>query len=339
VIVSENSARSRYESSVVADDLGIIHLVYASRGDQSGVYYRRSPDGGESWEAPVLLSPPLRPREGAFSAVQVALSAGGAVHAAWETAEETGYGRGVYYRRSGDRGLTWDPAWSVALAEESGGFTGWPYLFASGQGSLFLVYALPENRGRGYRVSHDGGRTWTEEVKILREMEGINGFVFPLEDSTGSLHLVVNMRPTATQETGIYYSSPEADGWTRSSPVVTGKPYSTGAHYASGAIRLGNEIHIVWTDLGGGDIWHVSGLLMEAPAIDPLPEIDEPAGPTPAGQPPALSGITYPSGGAQQTFERAPAPAEGNSLAPVILSLLSALIIVIPVVVWRRIRM
>jgi hypothetical protein len=227
----------------------------------------------------------------------------------------------------------------MALDDESGGFAGWPYLIAAGNGSLHLIYALAENRGRGYRVSRDGGRTWTDEVTILREMEGINGYVFPLEDSSGALHLVVNMRPTATQETGIYYAAQERGGWARPSSVVIGKPYSTGAHYAAGAVRLGNEIHVVWTDLGGGDIWHVSGLLREVPAIIPIRERDEPAELPLAGQALPRPANSYPAEAAGQLFERAPSRVEGERLAPVILSLLSALIIIIPVVVWRRMRM
>jgi hypothetical protein len=301
-----------------------------------GVFYRRSLDGGHSWEMPLLLSGPPKPHEEAYSTVQVVVDLSDVVHVVWETTNERGYGRGVYYRRSLDQGAAWELPLIIKFTEKEESFVGWPYLFVESEGQLHLIYALEENKARGYRVSADNGRTWGNEEWILPEMEGINGFVFPVEDAGANLHLIVNMRPSATQETGLYYAAYTGQRWFPVTPIALGKPYGPSAHYTSGAVRLGNEIHLAWTDLDGGDIWYTRGLIPGVTAVPPISAAVEPVEEPETGEPPAPPGEGKPDEPAVLTFDRAADPADSYDLVPLFSGVAAALLILVPVLLWRR---
>jgi hypothetical protein len=335
VVLSENSARSRFESSVAVDDMGIIHVAYAGREAEKGVFYRRSLDGGHSWEMSLLLSRPSKPHEAAYSTVQV-VDLSDVVHVVWETSDERGYGRGVYYRRSLDHGAAWEPPLTIKFTEQEETFVGWPYLFVDGEGQLHLIYALEENVARGYRVSADNGRTWRVEERILPEMEGINGYVFPVEDAASNLHLIVNMRPSATQETGVYYAAYSGQRWFPVTPVALGEPYGPAAHYTAGAVRLGNEIHLVWTDLGGGEIWYTRGFIPGVTAVPPISVPVAPVEETATGESPTLLDDGKPDEPAVLTFDRTASPADGYDLVPLFASIAAAVLMLVPVLLWWR---
>jgi hypothetical protein len=341
VVISENSARSRFESSVAVDGEGIIHVAYAGQGDELGVFYRRSLDGGNRWEAPRLLSNPLRASEDSYSSVQIVVDRQGIIHMVWQTSDSEGYGRGIYYRRSLEQGVSWQPAVTMQFTEQSGAFAGWPYLFVASGGQLHLVYAREENKGRAYRLSADNGQSWTDEAVILTEMEGINGYVFPLEDAAGQLYLIVNMRPMATQETGLYYTSYDGERWPAASPLAIGEPYGPSAHYAAGVVQAGNEIHVVWTDLGGGEIWYVGGRVTNAPAIAAIPVPSPTAAggtATPTVQPALAAGGEQAAGAGIPTFDQTMPAGNSFRLAPLLFSVAAALLILIPVALWRQLH-
>lgn len=336
VVLSENSARSRFESSVAVDDIGIIHTAYAGRENEAGVFYRRSLDGGHSWEMPLILSGPSKAHEEAYSTVQVVVDLSDVVHVVWETSDERGYGRGVYYRRTLDQGASWEPPLTIKFTEKEEGFVGWPYLFVDSEGQLHLIYALEENKARGYRFSADNGRTWEVEERILSEMEGINGYVFPVEDAGANLHLIVNMRPSDTQETGLYYAAYTGQRWFPVTPIALGEPYGPAAHYTAGAVRLGNEIHLVWTDLGGGEIWYTRGLIPGVRAVPAISAAVAPVAETATSEAPPLPDDGKPDEPAVLTFDRTAAPADGYDLVPLFASIAAAVLILIPVLLWQR---
>jgi hypothetical protein len=106
-------------------------------------------------------------------------------------------------------------------------------------------------------------------------MIGINGYVFPVVDGAGQLHLIINMRPEATQVVGVYYSSWLGDRWSPVVPLVNDIPAAESAHYTAAAVVHGNEIHIVWNQIRPGEIWHVRGVIQNvAPSkLEAVPTI------------------------------------------------------------------
>jgi hypothetical protein len=132
-------------------------------------------------------------------------------------------------------------------------------------------------------VSTDGGETWGAPRDIITEMEGINGYVIPLLDGEGQMHLVIDMRTRAEQIVGIYYAYQTADGWSPVESAVVGDPSSHSAHWPAAAVFLGNELHVVWDDIGGGEIWHARGLLTAVAANPLMPVPVSQTTPTPEG--------------------------------------------------------
>jgi len=112
------------------------------------VYYRRS-QGGETWEAPTLLS-----GAGAFAASRPALAwVGSKVDAVWSEVASDETSR-IMYRSSSDGGATWgDP---IPLSP-TGTSVGFAKVARDGVGRVIVTYT-DENSGKVFvRISVDGG--------------------------------------------------------------------------------------------------------------------------------------------------------------------------------------
>jgi len=269
VIVGENSARSFWESDVTVDSANVIHIIYATRGNAAGVYYTASHDDGLTWTIPNRLSLLPDQLETGYSRVRITADSEQRLHTVWQTNQEEGFGQAVYYARSVNGGNTWSRPVQLAYRDPEDTFVEYPYLLWSGQATLDLIYADGSNQGRQQRISNDGGVTWSSPFRILSEMEGINGYIVPLVDSAGDKHLIVNMRTRDTQTVGIYYAHWTGEDWSHTLPVDVSSPAASSAHYAAATMRLGNEIHVVYNDIGEEEIWHVSGKIPTASATAP----------------------------------------------------------------------
>jgi hypothetical protein len=272
-IIADDNARSEWESSTVVDNDGNVHIVYAAGGDP-GVYHVESTDRGATWSLPTKLSYPMNGKETSFARVKAIVDGNNQLHAVWQTTDAQGFGQGIYYVRSADGGATWSAPMQMAHRLPEYTDVSWPYIAAADSTKLILIYqAGARSVGRYQRTSMDGGVTWSEPRLIIDEMEGINGYVIPIADSAGQLHLIINMRTVATQEVGIYYSSWTGDSWSPVVPLVTDVPAADSAHFTAATIARGNEIHVVWNQLHLGEIWHLRGVIQNvAPAQgEPVP--------------------------------------------------------------------
>jgi hypothetical protein len=287
VVIATNSARTLLESSVAVDANGAAHILYATRGDDPGIYHVESGDG-VTWSEPQKLSEPFDSLETSFSRVKIIADGAGRLHSVWQTSEVNGYGQAVYYARSIDGGKTWTSPRRMAYRQTGDFDVSWPYIMAVGASDLHLIYTGGSDvgaLGRYEQVSSDGGETWSAPQHIIPEMIGINGYVIPVVDGAGQLHLIINMRPVATQVVGIYYSSWLGDRWSPVVPLVNDIPAAESAHYAAVAVARGNEIDVVWNQIRGGEIWHVRGVIrnvapskleaVPAIALSPTPVVSD----------------------------------------------------------------
>lgn len=238
VVITPSSSRASWEASIAADKEGNIHIAYATRGSDPGVFHVESTDNGTIWSQPNLLSEPFDSRETAFSHVKLISDTEDRLHAVWQTTEVDGYGQSIYYARSVDHGDTWSRAAQMAYRQPDDFETSWPYIMNSGPSELHLIYGAGSTRGRYERISRDGGATWSDPQYIIPEMEGVNGYIVPLIDGAGQLHLIIDMRPTATQKVGIYYSSWTGTDWSPVVPLVIDTPAADSAHYAAAVVII-----------------------------------------------------------------------------------------------------
>jgi len=311
-VISFDNARSRYESDVAVDALSNVHVVYATRGNEVGVFHVMLPFDSTIWTLPNRISDLLRENEVAFMDVRLVVDASDRLHAVWSTANTDGYGQAVYYARNENLGLAWEAPERLADATINTSFTGFPSLLAYGSDALLLIHGSETSKGRVEWTSSDGGVTWNEPYAVIPSMEGVNGFLTPLVDGAGDLHLVINMRPSADQRVGIYYAPRAGLDWAPIAPVAVDAPYGPSAHYTDAVIRLGNEIHVVWTQLRSGEIWYVRG---DISGLEPSPAMAVPvlsqSTPTPA------SVLTAPEPGSTTVSNPAfPEPAPAQTTAP-----------------------
>ena len=342
VAVATDSARSAWESNVLVADDGTIHIFYAARGTGAGVNHLRSRDEGISWESMAVLSQPFDALETSFSHVRALQDAAGRMHVTWQTNQSEGYGQAVYYRRSMDRGTSWEPVVQLGYRGPDDVFVSWPYMTIRGESELNLIYTNGSNVGRAFRVSTNGGGTWGAPRDIITEMEGINGYVIPLLDGDDHMHLVIDMRTRTDQVVGIYYAYQTADGWSPVENAVVGHPSSKSAHWPAAAVLLGNELHVVWDDINTGEIWHTRGLLtgVEADPMAPAP-VSLAATPTPEAT--ATSEELAPQGDTSPITLPIETPAANqNSLPlaqdPILIGAAASLVLVLGVSIWKWLR-
>jgi len=340
VVITSNSARTALESNIAVDGDGHVHILYATRGSDPGVYHVESVDG-ETWGDPQRLSEPFDSLETSFSRVKIIADGAGRLHAVWQTSEVNGYGQAIYYTRSIDRGKTWASPLQMAYRQPGDFDVGWPYIMAAGESELHLIYnggATVGAAGRYERISTDGGETWSQPQHIITDMIGINGYVVPVVDGAGQLHLIINMRPEATQKVGIYYSSWTGDSWSPVVPLVIDTPAAESAHYTAVAVAHGNEIHIVWNQIRGGEIWYLRGIVQNvAPAqMSSVPT----ATPAPTGSPTANAISTLPAPRIAVDVNSQITTTTVNSAAdsPLIPGAIAALILIGVIVIAQRAR-
>jgi hypothetical protein len=91
--------------AIAADSGGAIHVVWFD--DTPGlekIYYRRSPDGGASWDTVKRLAW----TSGESSYPAIAVDSGDAIHVAWH--DDAPGNQEIYYKKSTDGGTTWSSA-------------------------------------------------------------------------------------------------------------------------------------------------------------------------------------------------------------------------------------
>jgi hypothetical protein len=342
VVVTTESARTRWESDVVADTSGNLHIVYATRGSDAGVYHIRSQDGGLTWSLAVRLSQPFDRLETSFSHVRVITDDAGRFHVVWQANQEDGYGQAVYYVRSTDEGETWSRVEQLGYRDPGDFEASYPCLADVSDSELHLIYLDGTDQGRLHRISRDGGETWSAPCRIIPEMEGVNGYVFPLVDCAGQMHLIANMRTRVGQIGGIFYAHWLGREWTL--PVrIELLDQGGGAHFAAGAVRLGNELHVVWSQLDRGEIGHIHGVIPSISQISPLSiPSPQPSAPTPS--PPAATDVALPMASPpprpvrSSEMRDATAPASPFMVNPMVIGMGASMLLIVGVMLWTRVR-
>ncbi len=339
--LTTNSASTPWGASITADAEGILHAVYAGSGVEKGLNYIRSTDGGESWSVPFTLYRQISQSVGPPSMVQIVVDGVGRLHAVWQANHVDAGASGVYYARSTNGGDTWLAPVQLATREPEDFSVGTPYLMADGDSELHLIYvdgAYIGSKGRYHRISRDGGATWSAPVHLITELVGINSRVIPIVDGGGQVHLIANMRTEADQVVGIYYSRWQGTGWSPVEPVDVSLPQ---IHYTAVAVRLGNELHIVYNQLQGAEVYHIRGRVSQ---LNPQPALALPASvpPTRLTQvveaTPTTTVVQPQTEISSTTGEMLPSQISSAGIHPLLPAAALALMMVVAVTVWARIR-
>jgi len=220
----------------------VLHVVWTDYRDQNGDmenYYKRSTDGGLTWEPDTRLT-----NDPGYSGFPCVAVSGSVVHVLWEDNRD-GNGE-IYYKRSADGGITWgaetrltnNPAdqWDPCVAvNDSVVHVVW---MDARDGSTYEIY---------YKRSNDGGLTWGSDTRLTN---ATGDSEYPNIAASGSnVHVVWQDKRDVNQE--IYYKQSTDGGITWGADIRLTNAVSTSQH-PSVSIS-GSIIHVVWYDNRNGN--------------------------------------------------------------------------------------
>lgn len=218
-----------------------LHLVFLRKSStsQAASYYKRSTDGGVTWEPDVLL--------GATKWWPGVAAAGSMVYVSLNTVyEDEPKNSVVYFRRSTDSGKTWEDRQLISTApRRAGGRAEDPAIMADGK-NVHLVWN--DNRdsapGKGMAVYHrsssDMGKTWGRETALTRA---------PAYTYCPSIYLAGSHADVvyADRQSGHYnvyhmHSADLGETWSEKKQISKG---AIGELYPA-IVRDGPNVHMTW---------------------------------------------------------------------------------------------
>lgn len=294
-----------YFSEVAVDRRGTIHVIYTSNITSRQcpicyrVFYRKSPDGGQTWSEPADIS---RVSTGSAKP-QLMLDPDGGIHVAWESARGGTLGRvespaQLLYTSSLDGGETWREPVLIQMPETEGSLR--VALTRDPQGRLMVISSAVPTNEVFYSLSNDRGQTWTLPAPVAElkasPISALDNLTVAV-DGAGQVHLICNCSPELRE--GVYNLTHVTwDGTAWSEPDVIHQYRGDLPEWPVATIGLGNRLSVVWFvrneaaifDSGRGQytIWYAQRDL-QAPASTPIPE---PTLPATATAPPAAQVLT-----------------------------------------------
>lgn len=230
--------------AVVAETL---HLVWEDRryGYAPEVMYRRSTDGGESWQPEVRITD-----DSYYSRNPAVAAQGSLVHVAW--ANDT-TGRELYYVRSADNGVSWTNRRRLTFDIQESWY---PSIAVDGP---CVHIAWRDWRDHGFEVyylrSTDSGMTWDSVALRLSGDVSTGSYNPSLWASDGYVHVV--WWDTRDRPFELYYRRSADAGRTWNLPEQRLTHDATGS-YNPTIIADGPNVHVVWEALyGTADIYHL----------------------------------------------------------------------------------
>ncbi len=142
----------------------VVHVVWydARDGPNFEIYYKRSTDGGSTWETDTRLT--NDPNGSAFPNLSLS---GQVIHLVWYDNRNGAYE--VYYKRSTDQGITWGP--DIRLTNDPAASLG-PTISVSGS-IAHVVWADERNGTQNfeiyYKKSTDGGLNWGSDIRLTND--------------------------------------------------------------------------------------------------------------------------------------------------------------------------
>jgi hypothetical protein len=155
--LTTSDSYSSFLSSVSVSG-SIVHVVWQDDRDlNQEIYYKRSPDGGVSWEADTRLT--SDPSSQAYPSVAVS---GSVVHVVWQDDRDGSFK--LFYKRSTDGGVSWGA--DTRLTNNSRGSSS-PSVSVSGQ-AVHIVWVDQRNVDFEifYKRSTDGGTSWEADTRL-----------------------------------------------------------------------------------------------------------------------------------------------------------------------------
>jgi hypothetical protein len=175
---------------IKADAQGTLHVIYAiPLNEKRGIYYTRSDDGGQSWQAERLVFDGVSANWARVNRPRLAIEPSGVIHAVWVRAGLLGgvASEGIYYSQSTDGGQSWQEAEAIVM-----GTYDWPELATTTDGQVHLIWQAPQT-GEYEEWQHLYSTTQGQEWSAPERMPVLLGVTPPLSlnsDQSGKLYLM-----------------------------------------------------------------------------------------------------------------------------------------------------
>lgn len=262
------------EAALTSNGQGHLVVVYSGNRDGQGLYAISSSDSGDTWSEPVPIfltySSELWP-----SALQLYTDEQGVVHAVWSVGNIAGNGERVYYARQEDNMIDWREP--IELARPIGDVVevDTPTIIEY-ENELFVIYHDAQPTTRHMRRSRDGGRTWTEAVRLFPHV-GSNGPASLVVDSNNVLHMFFGNRVGEHPANhGMWHSIWQGGRWNGPEAIISGPQVQEeiggngfDPSFANAVVSQGNVILVTWTSdpqAGRNGAWY-SYTVLDAPEL------------------------------------------------------------------------
>lgn len=272
---SSSFSSLNYARSVAVSGKDVHVVYYGRRVSAWGIFYKRSLDGGNTWQ-------PETPLENGAAQVRFpsVAATGAEVHIVWE--DKRGKVLNVYYRRSTDQGQSWRP--ETQLTNDTTDSV-CPVVTVSGT----TVHTAWQEFRRGwdlpgifYRRSPDEGKTWEPAVPLCQDQ------VFSDHPSFGASGLNVHVvwewgaRREGIFRVGYRHSGDGGKTWDPETFLTS----DTMISYSPTIAVSGAMVHLVWEErqlknyflhykksTDGGKTWGPDTLLAPVSTVEPSPTI------------------------------------------------------------------
>ena len=233
------------EASVTTSGSGVYLVWVDDRNGNYEIYYKCSTDGGENWSADKRLT-----NDNANSRLPSVTVSGSDVHVVWEDRRDRDGYNEVYYKKSTDGGITWEP--DMRLSNNTYIYGSWNASVSS-SGSLVFVAWMDNRDGDNElycRRSIDGGVNWGAETRLTNN---IGSSESPSVVVSGSVvHAVWVDNRDANFE--IYYKRSTNKGlsWETDRRLTEAPDQSLN----SSVSISGSTVHVIWKDIRDGN-WEI----------------------------------------------------------------------------------